>query len=390
VTDIVLDCTELCANPVRTGIQRVVRELLRNWPAHGPAIHAARFVAGNGLVRLPPRTVRLLKEEEPGIAGLPHVQLVRHITDSTFEPATSALPKGSLVFIPEVFYDSTRCAFYEDLLGAREMPVALLAYDFLPFLRPELFGVKTVAPLMPYLRLVRSVDDVGHISNQTREDYMLRVLRGRGKMSGPVLPLGADGLRLERQSWAPDRRTFVALGSLDGRKNQHFIVAAFMKLWQAGHEIPLTLIGRAFEHLDLRWLTEARCFPNLRWLDAATDEDVSQALRNARGTIYVSETEGFGLPPVESLSAGIPVITLARVPSVAMLPPLGQLRLDTPNPEVIANAVLRLMDDSTAAALWTEAASLTLPSWRDFAAATSEWLSGVSRRPMSRLASEQP
>ena len=82
MTEIVLDCTELYSNPIRTGIQRVVRELLRNWPPHRPAIHVARFIAGTGLVRLPPSTVRLLKEEEPDVAGLPYVDLVRRIAKS--------------------------------------------------------------------------------------------------------------------------------------------------------------------------------------------------------------------------------------------------------------------------------------------------------------------
>jgi glycosyltransferase involved in cell wall biosynthesis len=341
-------------------------------------------------VRLPPRTVQLLKEEEPGVAALPHAQRVHRIAESIVEHNASPLPEGSLVFIPEVFYDSARCTFYEKLLGTRKAPVALLAYDFLPFLRPELFGIKTAAPLMPYLRLVRLVHHVGHISDQTREDYMMRVLRGRGKRSGPVLPLGTDGLPLERQHWNSDRQTFVALGSLDGRKNQHVIVAAFTKLWQAGYRIPLTLIGRAFENLDLRWLIQAQRFPDFRWLQNATDEDVAQILRRARSTIYISETEGFGLPPVESLAAGIPVITLGNIPSVAMLSQLGQLRLDAPTPDLIANAVLHMMEDSTAAALWAQAASLNLPSWRDFAVATSRWLSEIGSNAIVPIPGADP
>jgi glycosyltransferase involved in cell wall biosynthesis len=269
-----------------------------------------------------------------------------------------------------------RCRFHEERLAARPGSLALLTYDFLPYLQPDLFRLRTAVPLMPYLRLASRAPHVAYISEQTRQDHARRVLHGAGAR-GPVLPLGADGLLLERQTWRPDRRGFVALGSLDGRKNQHLIAAAFIGLWQDGHDIPLTVVGRAFAGLDLTWVAEARRFPQFRWVDGASDNDVRQFLRAARATIYASEAEGFGLPPVESLAAGIPVIASAACPSVAMLPPAGMRRLAQVTPEQIAVAVLSLADDANAAALWAEAASVRLDTWQDFARATMAWLTSA-------------
>jgi len=370
---IILDCTELYVNPVRTGIQRVVRELLRCWPTDAPEARPARFAAGVGLVSLSSRAVRLLTEEEPGSDKLSYADVVGKLSQIALETGAEIL-QGGLVFIPEVFYDPARCAFYQEMIAAQKGAVALLAYDFLPFLRPEMFRLRTALPLMHYLRLVRSLSHVGHISDQTRADYCERISRNQPRATGPVLPLGADGLKLERQSWSRGRRTFVALGSLDGRKNQHLIVEAFIQLWEAGHNIPLTLVGRAFENLDLDWLAEADRYPAFRWLDAATDDDVAKVLRTARATIYVSEMEGFGLPPVESLAVGIPAIVARAIPSIVMLPRAGQVRLDAVASGAIADAVLHLMNDGSAAELWSEAAELRMPSWKAFAAKTAEWL----------------
>lgn len=360
---LVIDCTELYINPVRTGIQRVVRELLRHWPHDRIRAHAARFDPAQGLVPIPDGAIRILTDAAPGAAAMSRDALVDAL--GRVPPAAAPLPPDAMVFIPEVFYDHARCRFYAD------RPPAMLAYDFLPWLRPELFQVATVGPLMPYLKLLSTVPHVAYISEHTRQEYVTRV--ARRPAAGPVLPLGADGLQIERQGWHPGRSGYVSLGSLDTRKNQHLIAAAFTRLWNAGNDVQLTLIGRAFAGHSFPWLEAAQRFPRFRWLDDASDADVAQALRGTRATIYASEAEGYGLPPVESLAAGIPVIAAQSCPSVAMQP-TGAILLDPVTPEGIAAAVLRLEDDEAAAALWQQAADARLGTWRDFAHATAAWL----------------
>ena len=369
---IVVDCTELFQNPVRTGIQRVVRELLRNWPNEGPYMHVARFVAGVGLVPISASAIRLLKDSSPATRAASHRDLVAQLKASEAE-ATESLPDEGLIFIPEVFYDRARSAFYQDLVcGGR--PVAILCYDFLPFLAPWLFNLRTVTPFMEYFRAVRAIPYIGHISEATQRDFEARIMRGCVATQGTVLPLGADGLQIERQSWRADRHGFVAIGSLDGRKNQHLIAAAFIALWKDGHTFDLTIVGTTFDGLDCDWLVEALQFPHFRWVPTASDDTIAELLRHCIATIYVSSAEGYGLPPVESLAAGVPVIAPAHMPSLSALEPLGQIRLAAVDAPGIASAVLEFQHPDTAARLWAEAARLRLQSWRDFAAATAHWL----------------
>jgi len=366
MTTLVIDCTELYQNPVRTGIQRVVRELLRHWPYGRIRARVARFDPAKGLLPLPEQAIRILTDEARGAAAMSRDALVNALQQVNEKP--EPLPPDPRIFIPEVFYDHARCRFY-----AGRQP-AMLAYDFLPCLRPGLFGSSSVAGLMPYLRLLSTVPHVAYISEHTRREYETRI--ARRPAAGPVLPLGADGLQIERQVWHNGRAGYVSLGSLDTRKKQHLIAEAFIRLWEGGHNPPLTLIGRAFEGHKIGWLNEARRFPQFRWLDGATDADVANALRGTRATIYVSEAEGFGLPPVESVAAGVPVIAAVSCPSVAMLQSAGALLLDPVTPDGIAAAVLALEDDATAAALWQGAVGVRLGTWRDFARATAEWLDG--------------
>jgi glycosyltransferase involved in cell wall biosynthesis len=279
---------------------------------------------------------------------------------------TRPLPSDYRVFIPEVFYDHARCRFYEGRAPA------MLAYDFLPFLRPDVFASTSSVKLMPYLRLLSKVPQVAFISEHTRREYEVRI--ARRPAPGPVLPLGADGLAVDRQVWHTGRTGYVCVGSLDTRKNQHSIVEAFTRLWEGGHTIPLTLIGRAFAGHNFEWLNAARRFPQFQWLEQATDADVAERMGRARATIYVSEAEGYGLPPVESLAVGVPVIVSASCPSVAMLEPPGMRRLHRVTPQAIAAAVLTLEDDAVAAALWREAKMLKFGTWRDFAWMAAAWL----------------
>lgn len=373
---VIVDCTELHKNPIRTGIQRVVRELLRNWPADAPKLRLARFGEGH-LFPISEAEARILIFED-GVVNKDPSAIGEELAILAANADPIILSSEQLVLIPEVFFDASRANFYEKRLVRNPHSVALLAYDFLPWLRPEFFGFRSASPLMNYLRLVRDTRHVAFISHQTRHEYASRILRRPNVEAGPVLPLGADGLALERQTWHAARQTFVALGSIDGRKNQDKLVAAFRSLWDRNIRAPLTLVGRAFESIDRGWLEEAQLHQDFQWIPNADDTTVAAILRNARATLYVSDAEGFGLPPVESLWTGIPVISTANIPSMMMLPARGHIRLQSADPALIADAVETLLDDATIKSLWLDAQSINLTTWGEFGASAATWISGLS------------
>lgn len=380
---VLLDCSELAGNPVGTGIQRVVRGLLREWPAG--EMEVVRFVAGVGLCAVPREAVEVLAGE--AAVGEEAGRLAARVAGLCGAAAVVEVD-GAAVVIPEVFYDPVRCAFYEGLLARGAAGLGMLAFDFLPWTDPGRFRVATVAPLMPYLRLIGRADAVAFISARTRGQFVERVMRSRGRVgrAGPVLTpgadgLGADGLGVARQAWSPARRGFVCLGTIEARKNQAAVVEAFIGLWEAGHEVGLTLCGGVLDGADTSWMGRARGYAGFRWVSGASDAEVAGLLGGARATIYASEAEGYGLPPVESLQAGVPVIVHAAVPSVAGLPPLGLVRLEEASPGGIAGAigaaVLAMLDDGVAARLWAEAAEVRLPGWGEFAAGVAAWAGGI-------------
>lgn len=378
-----LDITELFDRPLRTGIQRVERELIRHWPAADPAvgalvlcaydpeIDALRVLPGEAraILTAPPQIDRLtIAEERAALHALLHRK-----------PPVPVPPDAGPLLNAELFFDPLRAGFYERLAARGRTDICWLVYDFLPYLEPDWFEQGTGRVAMPYLHALRHIPRVAFISEHTRQDYLRRVMRSRER-DGPVVALGGDGLGLEAQHFSPGRDSYVTLGSVEPRKRVAAVLEGFQTLWREGSEARLTVIGRVLPQAtrEIALLEALQAQPLFRHLPDASDTAVRDALRRARALLFASEGEGFGLPPFESLFCGIPVVVGPGIPSIEMLPPEGQIRLDRISPEAIAGAVRRLQDDGQAAQLWSDAGTLRLPLWSDFARDLAQW-SGAAR-----------
>ena len=357
-----IDVTELLRHPIRTGIQRVERELIRHWP--GPSRLCPVVAGRTGFYRLPDDILPALAAGE-AISKRPIYRLLHPLRP---DPATLRLVNA------ELFFDPRRAGLYADLARRGARGVGWLLFDFLPWLTPQDFATGAARLGMPYLRTLRDIPAVAHISEQTRYDYEKRIMRGHGRR-GPVIALGGDGLAIPRQVFAPTRRRYVALGTIEPRKNAAAILEAFAKLWREGSSAELVVIGtmRGGTASEAGWLHRLGGEPNFRYFGNADDAKLREVLKGARALVFASRSEGFGLPPLEALHAGIPVIVSANVPSIAMLPPSGQLRLLDLSATEIAAAVREMEDDATAARLWQEAASLRIRTWRDTAREFADW-----------------
>ncbi len=368
VNEVLIDLSELVANPLRTGIQRVERELLRHWPGPASLLPCCFDSEAGTLVRLSDDTLaRLLdagREAEPPANG-------------AAAPIAPDLVER-IIFNPELFYDRSRAAFYRRLCGAGASRVSWLVYDFLPWLQPAFFSRRGACDRMDYLLALRAVPRVAFISGETRADYRRAIMRDE-QSGGPVFPLGGDGPDLPKQSFDAARRDFVVLGTIEPRKNVTVILEAFRSLWAKGISAPLVMLGRVVaeaerERAMLAALTDCPLFTFAEHPQEAT---VRAALCRARALVTASVAEGFGLTPFEALAAGIPVITPADLPSIRLLPADGQLRLPGVSAPEIAAAVRLLLDDATAARLFAAAARLHVPTWADFARDISAWLQEI-------------
>lgn len=119
-------------------------------------------------------------------------------------------------------------------------------------------------------------------------------------------------------------RYVLAVGTLEPRKNLVALLKAFARLRRAGEVDPalrLVLAGARgwldepiFRTVRSFGLAEAVCLPG--FID---DDDLPDVYRGAELFVFPSLYEGFGLPPLEAMACGVPVVTsnTSSMPEVA-------------------------------------------------------------------------
>jgi alpha-1,3-rhamnosyl/mannosyltransferase len=136
---------------------------------------------------------------------------------------------------------------------------------------------------------------------------------------------------------APGEPYFLFLGTNDPRKNPQVIPKA---LAQSSLDIPLVLAGWS------GWSREETAAGRVIELGYVPEEDLAGLYSDALALIYPSLYEGFGLPVLEAMSCGCPVITA----NAASLPEVGGdacLYLQDPtDPGEMARAMERVANDS--------------------------------------------
>ncbi len=137
------------------------------------------------------------------------------------------------------------------------------------------------------------------------------------------------------------------VGTLEPRKNLVGLLRAYALLRKSGAvDLPLVIAG------GKGWLYEGifqtvgvlGLRPYVRFLDYVPDADLPDLYRGARVFVYPSFYEGFGLPVLEAMACGTPVITS----NVSALPEVAgdaALLVDPNEPEAIAGALGRILDD---------------------------------------------
>jgi glycosyltransferase involved in cell wall biosynthesis len=176
-----------------------------------------------------------------------------------------------------------------------------------------------------------------------------------------VIPLGADARfhpRTSRQTapvlarYGLESGFLFSLGRLNRRKNLERLLLAYARLrTRVASDAPL-VIGGKLDYGVEEVLRRAKLLGDasgVRFVGLIPDEDLPAFYSGAAGFIYPSLFEGFGLPVLEAMACGSPVVTSNR----AALPELtadAALAIDPENVGALAEAMTRIMTDKDLAA----------------------------------------
>lgn len=110
-------------------------------------------------------------------------------------------------------------------------------------------------------------------------------------------------------------RFLLSVGTLEPGKNRETLMQALTILQRRGRHLPLVVAGQQ------GWLTDTsgETREDVHYLGYVPDEDLPALYTRAEAFLFPSWLEGFGLPPLEALACGTPVISSNRPAMTEML-----------------------------------------------------------------------
>ena len=357
---ILFECTPTAQTDLTRGIPRVVRNIIRYGPevvseyggSVSPMVYAygtwseARWGAdasvgmfnhvglrksSGGLLcgAAPTAGLRRLLFPSPGRGGirkLPRWAIAesRHLVDHWIRPHITPGARDVLVILDPWW----RCpeAFWRTVAKARRngAHVGTVIYDLIPITHSGLVGQRHAERFRRWLHRAADHTDFFLAISRTVKDELRRYLqescpgrvwsdqRFHSFMLGADLPVQTGGtVRDSIQQIFGAGSTYLMVGALDRRKNHPFLVDAFESLWKRGFDVRLCLVGsytKALPEFHSRLVQHAEAGRRLFYCADLNDVELDYCYEKACALVYPSIVEGFGLPIVEALQHGKPVL----------------------------------------------------------------------------------
>lgn len=311
---LLLDISELVQRDARTGIQRVVRSilssLLRNPPSGWLIEPIYSKPDGTGYYY-----AREFADKLNGLSSPWHRDQPVQVWPGDILCMLD-LNHGVLLENEQLLTD----------WRGRGVKVWTVVYDILPLQLPHFFpdGLETIHG--NWVRCLAQFDGALCISKAVADELMEWIEREQIPTSrhfkAEWFHLGADMLENAPSRGVPEdadeilaglsqRPSVLMVGTVEPRKGQGQALAAFERLWEAGREANLVIVGKTgwhVEELTKRLRNHPQAGKRLFWLEGISDEFLDQIYEACDVLLAASEGEGFGLPLIEAAQKGIPLL----------------------------------------------------------------------------------
>ena len=264
------------------------------------------------------------------------------------------------------------------------VPLVVTVHDMTAWLFPELHTARTAWLTRLAFRAAKRRDAHFVADSSSTASDLMRIGNVRREHIA-VVPLAAD------QRFHPiddptipsrfglDRPYLLYVGTLEPRKGIESLLTAFAQL--ADSDVRLVIIGKKgwmFETLDAK-VAALNLGSRVTFTGFVADEDLPALISGATAFVYPSVYEGFGLPVLEAMQCGTPVIT-SRVSSLPEVAGDASLMVRPGDVEELTRAMRRLLAEpglreelrgrgiaQAARFSWQQTAALTAEVYHDVA-----------------------
>jgi glycosyltransferase involved in cell wall biosynthesis len=369
---ILFECSTVFRSPgVNSGIQRVVRNIIRNLPqqtavecvpvifAHNRLYRVKQLLPGAEEKTLAARLYRYLNRINHAfwglhshyetrlticrwhngrrflfvmwrLLGLPINILMHLLAVLGYDPIRRraepfvSTPGDQLVLLDSSWHEQ-HFATVEDLKKQGLSVVAVL-YDLIPVTRPEFFDQRLHDIYNTWFNwIIHQADGFMSISRSVRDELKNELLARLGQADaeqrwhgyfhlGSELDLRSEGSIPETALSAVFSKkspVYLAVSTIEPRKNHAYLLDAFEHAWAAGSQASLCIIGRiGWKCADLvaRIHSHREYGQRLFMFNDIDDNGLEYAYAHAASLVFSSHAEGFGLPLVEAMQRGLPAM----------------------------------------------------------------------------------
>jgi glycosyltransferase involved in cell wall biosynthesis len=311
---LLVDISELVQRDSKTGIQRVVRSIIREWLNNPPSdlriepVYATTDESG----------YRYARRYTLGFLDCP---------SDFFEDDFIEYSAGDIFLGLDLQHHvvSAQHAFYQQM-RRQGVSVKFIVYDLLPVLLPQVFIMGAADLHSKWLKAIAQCDGAICISRAVSDElhdwFRANVPDRHTKFAIDWFHLGADVENsLPTFGVPPDsdvvlnligtRPSFLMVGTIEPRKGHAQVLEAFQQLWQAGYDVNLVIVGKQgwmMESLIERIRVHPELNQRLFCLKGISDEYLEKIYAASTCLIAASFGEGFGLPLIEAAQHKLPII----------------------------------------------------------------------------------
>lgn len=310
---LLVDISELHQRDAKSGIQRMVRSVLKALlaqPPEGFRIEPVYATTEQGYRYARRFTARFLDLGEVPLDDAP-----------IFAQAGDVF--WGLDLTPDIV--STRQAEL-NALRLRGVKVVFTVYDLLPITFPETFVTGAAHGHAQWLSTLAGASDGVLCISKAVSDQLQQWLAQFGPTEGHTLrlgwvPLGADADEAWPRALSADEReltaaiarypVFLMVGTVEPRKAHAQALAAFERLWQQDEPVSLVIVGKQawlVDHLVAQLRSHPLRSKHLFWLEGIDDYLLEQVYTASTCLIAASLDEGFGLPLLEAARHKLPIL----------------------------------------------------------------------------------